>query len=107
MFHILGQLLARTGIDSEDSMFPIKKVREIIEYYKSDDLASSFGIEKYNQRGVHWIGIGKEELSLYQQYSEWSDKMKFIYPETSKILKNLADTYKNESIVIRDEANYL
>lgn len=48
-----------------------------------------------------------EELSLYQQYSEWSDKMKFIYPETSKILKNLADTYKNESIVIRDEANYL
>lgn len=32
MFHVLGQLLARAGIDKDDKMFPIKKVRMIIEH---------------------------------------------------------------------------
>lgn len=106
MFHILGQLLARTGIDKDDKMFPIKKVRMIIEHYKSEDLENSFEIEKYNQRGVHYIGLGEEEFALYKKYLEWSDKMIIEYPETSKVLRNIAETYKKESIVIRDEANY-
>ena len=28
------------------------------------------------------------------------------YPETSKVLRNIAETYKKESIAIRDETNY-
>ncbi len=107
MFHVLGQLLARTNNDKEDGMFPSKIVRKVIEHYKSDDLASSFKIEKYNQRGMHFIGIGEEEYSLYKKYSDWSNKMKIEYPKTSKILKDLAETYKNESFAIRDEANYV
>lgn len=107
MFHILGKLLAKTGIDSNDKMYPSKNIREVIEYYKSDDLNSSFKIAKYNERGIHNIGIGKEELELSQKYLDWSNKMKIEYPETSKILKSLSETYKKESIVIRDEANYV
>ncbi len=106
MFHVLGQLLARAGIDKDDKMFPIKKVRMIIEHYKSEDLENSFEIEKYNQRGVHYIGIGEEEFALYKKYLEWSDKMIIEYPETSKIFRNIAETYKKESIAIRGEANY-
>ena len=106
-YHVLGQLLARTHNDKEDGMFPSKTVRKVIEYYKSDELSSSFKIEKYNQRGIHFIGIGEEEYSLFKKYSEWSNKMKIEYPETSKILKELAETYKKESYAIRDEANYV
>lgn len=107
MFHILGQLLARTGIDNEDQMFPSKNIRRVIEYYKSDELASSFEIEKYNARGMHNIGIGEEEHDLCKKYSEWSKKMKIEYPETSKILKKLAETYRAEAISLREEANYV
>lgn len=107
MFHILGQLLAKTGIDSEDKMYPSKSIRKVIEHYKSDDLASSFKIAKYNERGVHSIGIGQEEFTLSQKYLDWSKKMKIEYPETSKILKSLSETYKEEAIVIREEANYI
>lgn len=106
MFHILGQLLARSEVDKDDKMFPIKKVRMIIEHYKSEELENSFEIEKYNQRGVHYIGIGEEEFALYKKYLEWADKMIIEYPETSKVLRNIAETYKKESIAIRDEANY-
>lgn len=104
MFHVLG--LDRTGIDKDDKMFPIKKVRMIIEHYKFEDLENSFEIEKYNQRWIHNIGLGEEEFALYKKYLEWSDKMIIEYPETSKILRNIAETYKKKSIAIRDEANY-
>ena len=107
MFHILGQLLARAGVDEEDKMFPSKNVRKIIEFYKSDELASSFKTEKYNQRGVHYIGIGEEEFALYKKYLDWSKKMRIDFPETSKILKSLAETYRLESNALREEANYV
>ena len=107
MYHILGQLLARTTKDKEDDMYPSKAVRRIIEYYKSSELASSFKIEKYNQRGVHFIGIGEEEQALYKKYNNWSNNMKIEYPYTAKILKELAETYKKESQTIREEANYV
>lgn len=107
MYHILGQLLAKTSADEEDKMFPSKNVRKIIEYYKSDELNNSFAIAKYNGRGIHSIGIGEEEADLYKMYSEWSKNMAIEYKETSKILKSLADIYKKESDEIRDEANYV
>ena len=107
MFHILGQLLARTSIDKDDKVYPSKNVRKIIEYYKSGDLASSFKIERYNERGVHYIGIGEEENALYIQYLNWANEIKFEYPETSKILKSLAETYKEEAKMIREKANYV
>lgn len=106
-FHILGQLLAKSGVDQEDGMIPIKNVRNIIEHYQSSELNSSFEIAIYNQRGVHRIGIGEEEYSLYQKYLSYSNKMKFEYPETSKIMKSIADQYKNESEILREEANYV
>lgn len=112
-FHILGQLLAKGEKDSEDDIYPSKSIREIIEYYNENlipeefkDLSSSFKIEKYNERGVHYIGIGEEEMLLYKQYKEWADKIKISHPATAKILKELAKIYKDESDVIRDEANY-
>ena len=37
---------------------------------------------------------------------EWADKMIIEYPETPKVLRNIAETYKKESIAIRDETNY-
>lgn len=112
-FHILGQLLAKGEKDPEDDIYPSKIIREIIEHYNQklipeefEKLSTSFKIEKYNERGVHWIGIGEEEMLLYKQYIEWADKIKITYPATAKILKELAKTYKDESNVIRDEANY-
>ena len=54
-----------------------------------------------------WKVIIKEEkFALYKKYLEWADKMIIEYPETSKVLRNIAETYKKESIAIRDEANY-
>lgn len=107
MYHILGQLLARTTVDKEDKIYPAKSVRRIIEKYNSKDLSSSFRIEKYNQRGVHFIDKGQEEYELYKRYLEWSNQLKIKYPVTAKILKELADGYRRESIALRDEANYV
>ena len=107
MFHILGQLLARTDIDKDDKIFPSRNVRIIIEHYKSKELNKIIAIEKYNQRGVHSVGIGDEELKLSKMYLDWSNKIKFEYQETSKVLKILSDLYKQESKELRDEANYV
>lgn len=113
VFHILGQLLAKGEKDPEDDIYPSKSIRKIIEYYNEnlnseefENLSNSFKIEKYNERGIHEIGIGEEEMLLYKQYIEWADKIKITYPATAKILREIAKIYKDESDVIRDEANY-
>ena len=52
------------------------------------------------------MGLEKRNLLYIKKYLEWADKMIIEYPETSKVLRNIAETYKKESIAIRDEANY-
>lgn len=108
MYTLLGQLLARTGNDTEDGMYPSKKVRKVIEQYHSEQLSRSFEIEKYNSRGVHYIGTGEEEYTLYKQYLNWAKQMRLDdYPETAKILDSIAQTYKEESEFYRENANYV
>ena len=107
MYHILGQLLARTGIDKEDKIYPTKSVRLMIEKYNSKELSNSFRIERYNQRGIHNIDEGQGEYQLYKCYLEWYNQLKIKYPKTAKILKELADEYRKESIALRDESNYV
>lgn len=106
-FSVLGQLLARCGIDKDDDIFPIKNVRNIIEKYKNKTLSESFKIEKYNMRGVHYIGIGEEEYALYEMYKNWSEETMMEFPETSKILNELAESYKQESDMNREQANHV
>lgn len=106
-FHVLGKLLAKSGFDKEDGMMPIKNVRKIIEYYNSQDLNNSFKIGMYNQRGIHNVGIGEEEYALYKKYLDYSNNMKLDYPITAKIMKSIADNYRNESKILREEANYV
>lgn len=107
MYTLLGQLLARTDNDHEDGMYPSKKIRKVIEQYHSEQLSRSFEIEKYNSRGVHYIGTGEEEYALYKQYLNWAKQMRVDYPETSKILDSIAQTYKEESEFYRENANYV
>lgn len=108
MYTLLGQLLARTENDPEDGMYPSKNVRKIIEQYHSEQLSRSFEIERYNSRGVHYIGTGEEEYALYKQYLNWAKQIKLDgYSETSKILESIAQTYKEESEFHRENANYV
>lgn len=106
-FAVLGQLLARCGKDKDDDIFPIKNVRNIIEKYQNKTLSESFKIEKYNMRGAHFVGIGEEEYALYEMYKNWSEEIMMEFPETSKILKELAESYKQESDMNREQANYV
>ena len=89
-------------------MYPSKNVRKIIEQYHSEQLSRSFEIERYNSRGVHYIGTGEEEYALYKQYLNWAKQIKLDgYSETSKILESIAQTYKEESEFHRENANYV
>lgn len=105
--YYLGRLLGRTPIDTKNDIFPSKSIQKIIEKYYSDELKQGFITEVYNSRGVHTVDKGEEENELYEQYLYWYQKIQVSSPNTAKILKNLSQIYKNESIKMREEANYV
>lgn len=105
--YYLGRLLGRAPIDTKNNIFPSKSVQKIIEEYYSDELKQGFITEVYNSRGVHTVDNGEGENKLYEQYLYWYQKIQVSSPNTAKILKNLSQIYKNESIKMREEANYV
>ena len=88
----LGQILARTFRRGKDN-FLDKKFMSIIEDVRDNDFNNGIIIGYFNSRGVRTVGDGSDEMEKYQQLLEESKKYQIQYPESSRILKAIADDY--------------
>ena len=88
----LGQILARTFRRGKDD-FLDKKFMSIIEDVRDNDFNNGIIIGYFNSRGVRTVGDGSDEMEKYQQLLEESKKYQIQYPESSRILKAIADDY--------------
>ena len=88
----LGQIWARTFRRGKDN-FLDKKFMSIIEDVRDNDFNNGIIIGYFNSRGVRTVGDGSDEMEKYQQLLEESKKYQIQYPESSRILKAIADDY--------------
>ena len=92
----LGELLAKAPLGT-DGVFPCEEVREVLEDISNEKADRAFIIAKQNLRGVFTKSSdegGSQEHKLAKKYIEDAEKIKFLYPNVSRILKSLGDSYK-------------
>lgn len=97
----LGQILARSFGHGETD-FLSEEFMKIIENNptKAFDIGVANGY--FNSRGVRTIGDGSDEMKKYEQLIEQAKKYQIKYPESSKILKSIANDYYRNAIMDKE-----
>jgi len=96
----IGQLLAHSPLDSDESFWPPLAVSKVIESTASIELERGFITECFNKRGVYSKAInegGDQERVLAGQYQQWADSAN-SYPRTSATLRSIADRWLSQSV---------
>ena len=70
----------------------------------NDELIHEFAFAIIYRRGMYTVTAGKDEYALAQKYEELKKKHKIHYPKTSKIFDIISNSYMNESIQERYDA---
>lgn len=94
----IGQVLAHAQAD-EDGTWPVRAVRDFLEAHGSKYVLGGFSMGAYNKRGVTSRGVtdgGVQEYALADNYTRWADATKVRWPKTSRVLREVADGYRNE-----------
>lgn len=84
----------------KDGIWPCEEVRNIIDYFKSEQLIRGFEVWKSNLRWttMRWLFDGwKLERDLAEKYFWWADKLKISHPFTAKALKELWKSYQHQA----------
>lgn len=96
---LIGQTFAHCPVGA-DGIWPAEPVRDLIETIGSRELERGVALGRFNGRGVTSRGIyegGRQEWDLAQEYREWSRGVHAKWPRTSRILRDLADSYERDA----------
>jgi hypothetical protein len=96
----IGQMLAGSP-PGVDGAWPAESVRDLIERLGSRELENGLHIGKLNLRGVTSRSIyegGVQERALAAQFESWSAIAAGRWPRTSRLLKELAQSYERDAI---------
>jgi hypothetical protein len=102
----IGKVLAYTTGD-DDSTWPTKPARDLIERLGSPEIERGFELEVYNSRGPTSRGLldgGEQERALVTRYSELADRIRDGWPRTAAVLSSLARGYEREALRHDEEA---
>jgi hypothetical protein len=93
----IGELLSK-GSEGTDGIWPREEVRDVLEEVGTTNIARGMSIGKRNARGAHWRDVGgKQERELAAQYRDWSRKLSFDWPFTSRLLEDIAKNYDHDA----------
>lgn len=96
---LIGQTFAHSP-KGTDGVWPAEPVRDLIETLGSRELESGVIIGRLNSRGVTTRGVydgGQQERDEAKQYREWSGAVRAKWPRTSRILRDIADSYERDA----------
>jgi hypothetical protein len=96
----IGQILAHSPADHEDTGWPCQGVRNMIERLKNDNVDQGLRIARFNMRGAFskdpYEG-GAQERNLASQYREWAGIARAKWPRTSRVLENMAQEWEEDA----------
>ena len=81
----------------KDDLWPAECVRKYIEKNGNDIIGREMKIARCNQRGVHNVTGGKDEMDIAKRYQAYADDLEVLYPKTAKIVREISNNYFYES----------
>lgn len=96
---LIGQTFAHSLVGT-DGAWPAEAVRDLIETVGSRDFESGVVLGRFNSRGVTSRAVyagGQKERDLAEQYRDWSNMVRTSWPRTSRILRDLAESYERDA----------
>lgn len=102
----IGEVLASSP-EGHDGAWPAEPVRDLIESLKSPRLEHGFEIGAFNRRGVTSRGVfdgGALERQEAAKYRAWAATTASRWRRTTRILRNLAETFERDARREDDEA---
>lgn len=104
----IGDVLGRTKA-GDDGIWPCEAVRDAIEHASDDRLSTSVRIGRSNARGVTVrmpFAGGGQERDLAEKYRNDAAKISAKWPETARILRELAQYYERDAGRHDDDARW-
>jgi len=95
----IGELLSGSP-EGTDGAWPAEQVRDLIERIGSQELENGLHIGKSNARGITSRGVydgGDQERVLAAQFRDWSSITAGRWPRTSRLLRELSESYEREA----------
>ncbi|MGC4054933.1 MAG: HigA family addiction module antitoxin [Paludibaculum sp.] len=93
----IGKILSASAV-GDDGIWPCKEVRNVMEEYGNEDIASGVHMGVYNSRGAHaCVDGGDQEWALAEKYRNWARKLGFEYPYVASVVESIARTYEHEA----------
>ena len=106
----IGQVLANAPAGA-DGVWPCEPVRDLLDKIASPrHIGIGFTIGKRNLRGVTTRGIfdgGAQETLLAERYRKDAQLIAARWPFTAKLLRDIADSYKSDSLREDNEAKWI
>lgn len=94
--YLVGSILGKAP-DGDDGIFPIETVRRLLEIKKDEKLTNTVASGKINSLGFRNVEDGKKEKEKSDTYKIQAREMEIDYPQTSVILRILANFYERAS----------
>ena len=95
----IGQLLSGSPTGN-DGAWPAEPIRDIVERLGSRELENGIHTGKIGSSGVTVRGIydgGVQERACAAKFRSWSDTTARSWPRTSRLLRELAESYEREA----------
>lgn len=94
----IGQMLSASPMGA-DGNWPAEAVREVIDLFRSKEMAEGFWVGKHNRRGPTMRDPrdgGQLERDEAEKYRRWAAAL-VEYPHTARALNTMADSYELEA----------
>jgi hypothetical protein len=95
----IGAVLSASP-EGSDGIWPAEAVRDLIERIGSTSIESGLHVGLRNSRGITSRGVydgGDQERALAVKYRDWARECSSQWPRTSRMLRNIADSYEREA----------
>lgn len=98
--HHIGNVLFHSPLDPDDSAWPHKGVRLVLERLQSDEIESGIRTESFNSRGVTQRGMfegGVQERELADRWRAWTGVVGIRYPRTHRLLSRIVEDWDEQA----------
>lgn len=102
----IGKILAKHKIHNEK--WPDENICKILENLNSEEINTGFHVQTFNNLGVKTRNVfegGTIEKEKSNYYEKQSQKIKYKYPNTSKLIMGISRDYKKDAKWMDNRAN--
>ncbi len=100
---LVGRLFAFSP-QGKDGYHPCEAVREAIEKYADNSMATEYRVTLFNERGVFSPTEGRAEKAIAEKHKSTADYFKIKYPKTAEIYYEMYRQYMAEAEEERNRA---